>query len=126
MIDPYGKSDIKVLSQSFTECYEQCDAYIFDHISTAFMIAAATDKPIVYFNIGKRNLTSFAEKCVKKRCVWVDINIQDADGVKEKLQHVFNGDLCVDQITPNFSIDEANLNLKREDRLLQVLRSVLS
>ena len=74
-------NNVKIISDNFSYSYNQCDGYIFDHISTAFMIASATNKPIIYFNIGKRNLSIEAERIVKKRCFWIDIDPNNSNEI---------------------------------------------
>ncbi len=56
----------------FEECHEAADVYIFDVIATAFNIAAATNKPIIYFDIGVRNIFPDVAQLLKERCIWVD------------------------------------------------------
>ena len=37
-------------------------------------MCVATDKPIIYFNLGQRNLFNEAEELLKKRAFWVDVD----------------------------------------------------
>ena len=50
------------------------DFYILDYVSTASALCVATDKPIIYFNLGQRNLFNEAEELLKKRAFWVDVD----------------------------------------------------
>lgn len=52
------------------------DYFIIDNVtSTAFNLIAASNKPIIYFNIETPELTELAEKSIKERVLWVDIDI---------------------------------------------------
>lgn len=52
------------------------DYFIIDNVtSTAFNLIAATNKPIIYFNIETPVLTELAEISIKERVLWVDIDI---------------------------------------------------
>lgn len=67
----------KVTTANLKDCLSEADAFVFDHISTAFNIAAATDKPIVYYDIGLRNLTDTAIEKIRDRCIWIDVDWSD-------------------------------------------------
>jgi len=51
------------------------DYIVIDYPTTALTISMATNLPILYFNMGLRNLTSDALKDIKKRVFWVDIDM---------------------------------------------------
>ena len=57
------------------EVLSQYDFYILDYISTASALCIATDKPILYLNIGCRNMSHEALDLFKKRVFWVDIDL---------------------------------------------------
>lgn len=67
-----------VNDHTFEDILDMADVFVFDYISSAFSIAAATNKPIVYLDIGLRNLCSLAQEDVEKRCVYVRANPQEA------------------------------------------------
>lgn len=62
------------LSEILTNC--EYDFFIIDNLSsTSFALIAATNKPIIYFNIEEPNLTIHAKKIIKERVLWIDIDI---------------------------------------------------
>jgi len=46
----------KVSYFNLKECVNEYDYYIVDYISTAIMIVCATNKPVIYFDLGLRNM----------------------------------------------------------------------
>jgi hypothetical protein len=63
------------------------DVFVFDYIGTAFNIACATNKPIVYFDLGIRNIHPDALDEIKLRTVYFDIKdgMPTLDEVQEQL-----------------------------------------
>ena len=62
----------RVITGSLVDCLTMADVFIFDVISTAFNIAAATNKPIIYFDIGVRNIHHAVLPHLKERAIWID------------------------------------------------------
>lgn len=52
------------------------DIIMVDFFGTAYAIAAATDKPIIHFNLGLRNMVPFGLSEYKSRVFWYDINLE--------------------------------------------------
>ena len=88
----------------------------------AFMIASATNKPIIYFNIGKRNLSIEAERIVKKRCFWIDIDPNNSNELKERI-HEFQGMPFSNHLTEKYSLDVEDLNMLRNKKLFNLIVS---
>ena len=65
----------KVINENLKDILLDYDFYILDYISTASALCVATDKPIIYFNLGSRNLLKEAKEFFKKRVFWVDIDV---------------------------------------------------
>jgi hypothetical protein len=123
-LDPENKKNIKIIAENFSKVFNNCDAFIFDHISTAFMIACATNKPIVYFDIGKRNLISKAKQLVKKRCIYLEIDPQKPGNIMEKVESKINMS-HINQLTKAYSINANQINYSRDLSLMKLLDSVL-
>ena len=119
-IDPDNESNIRITSKNFYDIYNDCNGYIFDTVSTAFMVAVATDKPIIYFNIGKRKFRKEVEKKIKERCFWVDISPEDKINIKKIYKGLvnFNG---VNKITDLYSLNLKNDRNDRDDTLLNFI-----
>jgi hypothetical protein len=52
-----------------------CDFIILDYFATAHSIASATSKPIIYFNLGLRNINCETKDIYSSRVYWVDIDL---------------------------------------------------
>ncbi len=59
----------------FEKIFTKYQVYIFDYFSTAFGKAIATNKPIIYFDIGLRNLEKNILDIIKKRVYYCKINL---------------------------------------------------
>ena len=89
----------------FSELLNMANIFIFDYPTTAFAIAAATNKPIIYFDIGLRNLMPDALKSIKDRCIYIK---GDARNAKKMVVEAFDirKDLCKNTFTKRYSISE--------------------
>lgn len=61
------------ISNEMTEIIDQVDVFVFDYISTAFNIACATNKPVIYFDLGIRKINLLALNKIKERTIYFDI-----------------------------------------------------
>ena len=52
----FSFSETKIVSGSFDDLLDEIDVFVFDYIGTAFNEACATSKPIIYFDLGIRNI----------------------------------------------------------------------
>jgi len=61
------------------------DYYIIDGAaSTAFSLIAASNKPIIYFNIGIPSYTDIAIKTIRDRVLWIDVDMEsNYDGFEQ-------------------------------------------
>jgi hypothetical protein len=62
-------------------CLSEYDVLVLDYYSTAATLAISSDRPVIFFDIGLRNLVSAYKDLVRSRCHYVDIdwgeNLQD-------------------------------------------------
>lgn len=66
---------LEVIKQgNFLDYINKWDLFIFDFPGSAFSLALATDKPVIYFDVGFRNLTKDALIAIKERCIYVKLN----------------------------------------------------
>ena len=91
--------------QDFLDLIDVPDAFIFDYPTTAFAFAVATNKPIIYFDIGLRNLISEALETIKNRCIYVKGNPEDAESM---VSAVFKGmhKECINTYTTRYSLSK--------------------
>jgi hypothetical protein len=94
-------------------------------VASSFMLACATDKPIIYFNIGKRNLSSEAENLIKLRCIWIDIDpMEDIDLIGSL--RPLKDKKCIDEITLRFSLEYHRSKNLRIDLIHSTINKILS
>ena len=67
---------------------DEAEILIYDIPTTAFNFGAATNKPIIYFDIGMRNLMPDALKSIKERCVYVKGSPKNSE---EMVRKAFEG-----------------------------------
>ena len=118
-------NNIQILEEDFKQVYNNCDGYLFDMVASSFMLACATDKPIIYFNIGKRNLSSEAENLIKLRCIWIDIDpMEDIDLIGSL--RPLKDKKCIDEITLRFSLEYHRSKNLRIDLIHSTINKILS
>lgn len=66
-------SGMRVISGGFDSVVDDIDVFVFDFIGTAFNVACATDKPIVYFDLGIRKIHPEALEHVKNRTIYINV-----------------------------------------------------
>ena len=64
-----------IITENFEYCLDRADTFIFDYVSTAFTLAAGTDKPIIYLDYGLQNFTEQGIKSIKSRCIYYDMRL---------------------------------------------------
>jgi len=69
----YSFHNKKLISGSLEDLLNDIDVFIFDYIGTAFHEACSTNKPIVYFDLGIRNIHKDALNVIKDRTIYFDI-----------------------------------------------------
>lgn len=98
--------------QNLKDIVNNFDIFVIDYLSTASAIVQATNKPILFFNIGLRNLSPDVEEVMKKRFQWVDINfnanlnlqIKDAyEKIKQNptFENLYNQNYCINDTFKN-------------------------
>ena len=103
----------------FFDVLELPDIFIFDFPTTAFAYAAATNKPIIYFNIGLRNLMEDAKESIKKRCIYIENNpLYSEKMVLAAFEQV--NKKCDNNYTTRYSLSK-NLQSK-EEILVDIIR----
>ena len=110
--------NVKTINTSLEECFDKFDYFVIDYaLSTAFTIIAATEKPIIYFNIGWGNFTSLSKESIRDRVIWIDIDINDPGNIMKKI-HI-NNKICKNTYTEQYSITKSNKT--REETLCELI-----
>jgi hypothetical protein len=114
---------VQVLTTPLEKCVNQLDVFFIDHaVSTMFANLSATTKPIVFFNIGMGNPTPEAEKMIKKRCIWIDVDISSPSDLLKKLNDKMRPNFTNDY-TPTFCLaDDENT---REETVINLLNELI-
>ena len=60
--------------RALEECLDDYDFFIFDFLATGAVQALFSEKPIIYFDIGLRNLQREFHSDLKERCAVIPIN----------------------------------------------------
>jgi hypothetical protein len=70
------------------DCIHEYDVYILDYFATSTVRAMLSDKPVIYFDIGLRPLTTEFLRVLKKRCFYRQIDING--DLSEQLMDAFS------------------------------------
>ncbi len=74
--EKYGGGNAVAASQtangSLEKLIDEIDVFVFDYVGTAFNIACATAKPVVYIDLGIRNIHPEALQAIKSRVIYID------------------------------------------------------
>lgn len=100
------------------------DVFVFDYISSAFFIAAATDKPIIYFDLGIRNIASEALSYIQNRTHYIEVNNMkeiDAGSVTSQLKTTTPKE---NNLTEAFSLGD--MKNSRVDVLMNYINSIVN
>ena len=109
-----------LIKKRFELVLDKADVFIFDYVSTALTIAIATNKPIVFFNLGINNITDEAEIAIRNRCIWIDIEEINDDNLYSKVLNKADQKL-ENTYTEKFCITNTNQN--REEILIDIIDS---
>ena len=104
--------------KTFAEIEDEVDIYVFDYIGTAFNQACATNKPVIYFDIGLRNISRHAMTKIKERTVYFNLKIDEIPSLTEIEERIFEMKK-VNNLTKNYSL--TNTQKIRSQSLLEGL-----
>ena len=128
IVDPgdLGLQHGLVRGGNLQDCMDVPDVFVFDCVSTAFTIAAATEKPIIYFDIGLRNFSPRGRQAVQDRCIWIEAD-PGATSAKELLERVVAQQDVEkhNSFSGCFSLAGADENSRRVDVVGRVARSLI-
>jgi len=62
-------------------CIPKYDVLVFDYFATGAMLALVSDKPVIYFDIGLRNLRQDFLDALKQRCEYIKIDISKLESL---------------------------------------------
>ena len=74
--------------RSLIDCISEYEGIILDYCSTAATLAFSTDRPIIFFDLGLRNLSPEYRKDIRQRCHYVEVpELHDSDHVREEIRY---------------------------------------
>ena len=104
--ESYSLSEMESVDGSFEELLGQIDVFVFDFIGTAFNEACATQKPVVYFDLGIKNINSDALDRIKERTIYFDV--KDGMPTLDEIQDRIRFDVKQNTYTDQFSLCGTN------------------
>jgi hypothetical protein len=87
----------------FEDVMDAADVFVFDYLSTAFSLAAATSKPIIYLDIGLRNLAPQAMEAIQDRCIYVRADPRQPEESFRKALELADK-ACLNRFTTSFCL----------------------
>ncbi len=114
----FSRVKTKKIKKTFAEIEDEVDIYVFDYIGTAFNQACATNKPVIYFDIGLRNISRHAMTKIKERTVYFNLKIDEIPSLTEIEERIFEMKK-VNNLTKNYSL--TNTQKIRSQSLLEGL-----
>lgn len=102
---------------------DKSDVFIFDFPTSAFSLALATNKPVIYFDIGLRNLSKIALEDIKKRCIYIRANPLNAADAINKVSKCM-ADKKTNHYTENYSLCDGTKS--REESIISAIHSIIS
>tara|TARA_B100000676_G_scaffold77387_2_gene76999 strand:+ start:679 stop:2085 length:1407 start_codon:yes stop_codon:yes gene_type:complete len=67
--------------ESLDVCISKYDILVFDYFATGAMLALVSEKPVIYFDIGLRNLRQDFLSVLKQRCEYLEIDIAELESL---------------------------------------------
>ena len=102
-IRPHPKSppppfETKQDHRSLNRCYADYDTLILDYYSTAATLMISTHKPVIYFDLGLRNLARAFQSLLEERCHYAKIDWENniGDQIRRLLVEAKNSNPCSD------------------------------
>jgi hypothetical protein len=103
------------------------DVFIFDYLSTALVTVMATSKPVVFFDVGLRNLSAEALTLLKERCTYVSVDPTRPDDLRDRTAAAAAADgERTNRFTPEHALASGAGGGSREQTLVDTIARVLS
>jgi hypothetical protein len=105
----------------FEDIMDDFDILVFDYFSSTFSMAAATNKPIIFLDLGLRNFSPRGIEATESRSLYVRADVRDAESSLEKAL-AMGGQTCANDFSPTFSLSGTQT---REKTVADILRETL-
>lgn len=103
----YGDQLVNPTNGTFEKTQGEIDIFVFDYISSAFFQACATDKPIIYFDLGIRNIGIDAMEKIKARVIYYNLktgSLPSLSDIEERLA----SEEKINNFTENYSLIDSD------------------
>jgi len=79
---------VETINGSFEDLLDEIDVFVFDFIGTAFNEACATSKPVIYFDLGIKNINFDALIWIKERTIYFNAKdgLPSLDEIQERIR----------------------------------------
>jgi hypothetical protein len=99
----YDPSPYQGLDRDMQSALKAADVFVIDYPTTTLAYAAATKKPVLFFDLGIRRLHPAAAEAIRKRCHHASTDILDSSDGLRRMQEDLSRP-CNDTFTPLFSV----------------------
>lgn len=120
-IDIQGLEIIK--SGDLLNLFDKADIFIFDFPGSAFWVTLATNKPVIFFDLGLKNLTRNAIDLIKKRCIYIKSDPSNGLEACKKIKNEIK-EIKRNHFTKEFCLGDADKT--REESLLIAIQNIIS
>lgn len=103
------------------DCIDEYDFFVLDYLgSTAFAQIAATNKPIIYYNIGLCNYTKAGLTSIKNRVIWCNVDIYN--NYEGFFEHSIDNTKKTNSFSKSFSLSTKKIS--RIDALFNTIETI--
>jgi hypothetical protein len=110
---------VRIESRPLEDCFLDYDVFVLDYYSTAATLVLSSDRPVIFFDIGLRNLVPDYLELVRNRCYYVDIDWNN--DLNDQIGQAINGLLEAPRNWNNSFLGEFSLTPDRSDKFPQEL-----
>ena len=115
----YDDQQVNPIKKSFDQVKNEIDIFVFDYISSVFFQACATDKPIIYFDLGIRNIGVDALKKIKDRVIYFNLKTESLPSLSD-IEEKLASEEKINRFTSNYCLTEGSKS--RSESLIDALR----
>jgi hypothetical protein len=102
------KWPVQIETRQLEKCFKEYDILVLDYFSTAMTMAMHSDKPIMYFDIGLRNMTGQFIGTVKERCSYMVIDL--AENLSDQIDDALREYSVPNRVWSNTGLRKYSLN----------------
>jgi hypothetical protein len=114
----YGDQLVNPINGTFEKTQGEVDIFVFDYIGSAFFQACATDKPIIYFDLGIRNIGVDAMEKIKDRVIYYNLKTDSLPSLSD-IEERLASEEKINNFTENYSLIDSDKT--RSESLIDAL-----